>query len=213
MFYTPKNLNGAAGTAVQKHEPAGRRPRHLAALLLLCGLVLPGFGLQKASAQSAAAGRPWYAARLEALGFTVFKEPVAIKDFKLTPLGAGADSLAALKGKVVLLNFWATWCPPCRAEMPAIQKLWDKTKDRPFAIVAISSGEASVEVAGFIAQNGYSYPVYLDKSGEIGSAFGVRSIPTTYIVDKQGKVIAGTVGGLAYDSAAALALFAELASK
>jgi len=213
MLNTQKNQKDRTVQAGAGSFSAGQYLPRLLGILLLSGLLLPGSAQIRASAQNAADGRPWYAARLEALGFTVFKQPVSIKDFKLSPLNGGVSNLASLKGKIVLLNFWATWCPPCRAEMPSIQKLWEKTKDRAFTVAAVSSGEAGAEVSGFLSKNGFSYPVYLDQSGEVGSAFGVRSIPTTYIIDKQGRVIAGTVGGLAYDSAAVLALFAELADK
>ena len=171
-------------------------------------------GLAAASAApKASPDRPWYAARLEALGFTVFKAPLAVEDFALSGLQGGPARLSSLRGKFVLLNFWATWCPPCRAEMPSLESLWRKTKDKPFAIVAVSSGEKAGDVRSFIAKKGYSYPVYLDASGSIGAYFGVRSIPTTYLIDKEGRAIAGAVGGLEYDSPEALALFAELAQK
>jgi len=184
------------------------RQRTIAALLFCSG-----FAAFASAAPKADSSRPWYAQRLEALGFTVFKAPLPVQDFALSGLQGGSTRLAALKGKFVLLNFWATWCPPCRAEMPSIEALWRKTKDKPFAIVAVSSGERPEDVRAFIAKNGYSYPVYLDASGSIGSYFGARSIPTTYLIDKEGKAIAGAVGGLEYGSPEALALFAELSEK
>lgn len=183
--------------------------RRLMAVALFCA----GLAALASAAPKASPARPWYAARLEALGFTVFKTPQAVEDFALAGLQGGSTRISALRGKFVLLNFWATWCPPCRAEMPSIDSLWRKTKDKPFAIVALSSGERAEAVRAFIKENGYSYPVYLDASGSIGSYFGARSIPTTYLIDKEGKAIAGVVGGLEYDSPEALALFAELAEK
>jgi len=157
--------------------------------------------------------RPWYAERLEKLGFTVLPSPVKLEDFTLPAAAGGSGSLFAQKGKIVLLNFWATWCPPCRAEMPSIESLWKKTRDKDFTIMGISVGEQPQTVKDFIAREKYSYPVYLDSSGAIGTRFGARSIPTTYLVDKSGMAIAGIVGGIEYDSAAFLALVSELAAR
>ncbi|HUX37157.1 MAG TPA: TlpA disulfide reductase family protein [Rectinemataceae bacterium] len=159
------------------------------------------------------APRPWYADRLEKLGFYVFPAPVDVGDFTVASPNGGSMSLSKAKGKVVLLNFWATWCPPCRAEMPSIQKLWDKRKDKNFTVIAVSVGEQKDTVTKFVADNKYSYPIFLDPSGQLGSAFNASSIPTTYIIDKDGKVIAGTQGSREYDSPEVLAAFDELMAK
>ncbi len=164
-------------------------------------------------AQAAVAPKPWYAASLEKLGFIVFPKPQPLDDFTIQALGGASHRLSDQKGKVVLLNFWATWCPPCRAEMPALEKLWGKSKDKAFTIMGVSVGEKPGTVKDFIASQGYSYPIYLDPSGELGSAFGASSIPTTYILDKTGAAIAGKIGGAAYDSAEAKEIFAQLASR
>ena len=121
--------------------------------------------------------------------------------------------ITSLKGEIVLLNFWATWCPPCRAEMPSIETLWEKTKKTAFAIMAISVGEKKSTVKKFIDQRKYGYPIYLDPSGDLGIAFNANSIPTTYIIDKAGKAIAGTKEAHEYDDPAFLSLIAELASR
>jgi peroxiredoxin len=156
---------------------------------------------------------PWYSERLGALGFTVFPEPKEVGDFTAQAMRGGSVKLADLRGKVVILNFWATWCPPCRAEMPALEKLWKANKDKAFTILGVSVGEKAQTVKDFIAQEGYSYPIFVDSNNALGSRFGARSIPTTYILDKNGKAIAGKVGGAPYDSAESVALFAELAAK
>jgi peroxiredoxin len=176
----------------------------IAAILLSCA------GLY---AQKAAKERPWYAAGLEALGFSVYDAPMALKDFSVKDMDGKAQSLKDLKGKIALINFWATWCPPCRAEMPAIESLWKAMKAKDFYVMGISLSEKPATVATFIKTNGYSYPIFLDQSGSIGSQFNVRSIPTTLVIDKSGKAIATIIGGAPYDSAEALAIFSELASK
>jgi thiol-disulfide isomerase/thioredoxin len=157
--------------------------------------------------------RAWYANEFEKLGFTVFAQPKEVGDFSAQALSGSKVSLGQLRGKVVILNFWATWCPPCRAEMPALDALWKKDKDKAFTIMGISVGEDERTVKEFIAKEGYGYPIFLDSSGELGSRFGARSIPTTYVLNKAGKAIAGKVGGAEYDSAEAASFFAQLASR
>ena len=166
-----------------------------------------------ATAQGGVMLKPWYEAGLKKLGFTVFPKPMDLEDFSVKTPAGSTTSLGAQKGKIVLLNFWATWCPPCQAEMPAIQTLWNKNKDKAFTVMGVSIGEDPKTVADYIAKKGYGYPVFVDPSGRIGSLFGARSIPTTYVVDKAGKAIAGIVGGAPYDGAEAIAFFAELASR
>ena len=157
--------------------------------------------------------KAWYTKDLKSLGFTVFSKPMDLEDFSVKALDGSSTSLSAQRGKVVLLNFWATWCPPCQAEMPAIEALWKKTKDKAFTVMGISIGEAPETVKAYIAKKGYSYPVFVDPNGAVGTQFGARSIPTTYVVDKTGKAIAAKVGGASYDGKEAGALFSELASR
>jgi len=157
--------------------------------------------------------RPWYAERLEKLGFFVFPAPVDVGDFAVETLTEGAFNLSAAKGKVVLLNFWASWCPPCRAEMPSIQRLWDKTKAKPFTVIAISIDDDLPTARAFVEAQKYSYPIYYDASKRLATAFNASSIPTTYVLDKSGKAIAGTKGSREYDEPQLAALFEELAAK
>jgi peroxiredoxin len=186
---------------------SNRLSRGLPILLILL------ISVASAYAQSGVMLKPWYADGLKKLGFTVLPKPVDLDDFSVKALDGSSTSLSSLRGKIVLLNFWATWCPPCRAEMPAIEALWNKTKDKAFTVMGISVGEAPGTVKDYIGEKGYGYPIFVDPSGEIGSLFGARSIPTSYILDKSGKAIAGKVGGAPYDGAEAIALFAELSSR
>ncbi len=170
-----------------------------------------------ATASSPAKGTPvpakspyWYADGLEKLGFYVFPHPIDVGDFTVPSLGNGSETLSRQRGKVVLLNFWATWCPSCRKEMPSIETLWKKLKDKPFTIMAISVGEARDTVNKFIVENKYTYPVFLDPDSKLGAAFDVSGIPTTYLVDKDGKVIAGNQGAAEYDSEKMMKLLSEL---
>lgn len=176
--------------------------------LVLLALVLALGGSPALVAQSS---RPGYASRLEALGFQVFKTPIAVKDFSLKPLGGGETKLSAFKGKIVVLNFWATWCPPCKEEMPSIQAFWQKTKGKALEVVAVSEGEAPSTVSSFVKSKGYTYPFYVDEAGSLGTMFSVQGIPTTFIFDKNGLAIARVVGGRSYDTPELIALLGELA--
>jgi peroxiredoxin len=191
------------------------RPRKLLPALffaVLFGALGSGLFAQTAAPATAPA-KPWYAARLEGLGFTVFPKPVPIDDFTAQALAGGTVKLSEQRGKIILLNFCATRCPPCQKEMPAIEALWKKTKAAKFTVMGVSVGEEPGTVKAFIASKGYTYPIFVDPQGVLGTAFGARSIPTTYVIDKQGQAIAGIIGGAPYDGAEEASIFAELASK
>jgi len=136
--------------------------------------------------------------------------PDSLVDFDLK---THQEVLAESKGQVVLFNFWATWCPPCRTEMPSIQVLSDKLKGAAFEVMAISVAEKPETVAAFLKENPYSYPIYLDESGAASAPFAGRGIPTTFVLDKQGRAIAGLVGARSYDGPEVLGLFRELAER
>jgi len=118
----------------------------------------------------------------------------SIVDFSLHDLSGNNVRLSDFSGKVVLLNFWATWCPPCRAEIPQLESLYKEYKDKGLVVLGVDLQEAPAGVRDFVSKNKMTYPVLLDTSGQIGGSYGVRSIPTTYLVDKQGNVTSGTLG-------------------
>ena len=154
-------------------------------------------------------------ARLSSLGFHVFPEPVELPAFTaqaLDPSGKALDP-ASFKGTVTLLNFWATWCPPCKGELPSIERLSTLMKGTAFRVAAVSVGEKNETVRSFIASKGYTFPVYLDPAGSLGSSFASQGIPTTDIVDKRGRVVAGIVGAREYDDEKLVAILTELANQ
>jgi len=116
-------------------------------------------------------------------------------DFTLsTPSGASL-SLAELRGKVVLLNFWATWCVPCRKEMPAIEALYQRYKDRGLEVVAISLDKlAAAPVEAFVKEVGVTYRVALDPSWATARTYGVRGLPATFLIDRAGNVVMRELG-------------------
>ena len=126
---------------------------------------------------------------LVALGMMPFQEKIPSEDFELALLGGGQTSLTDHLGSVVFLNFWATWCPPCREEMPSMQVLYDELRDEGLEILAVNVLESEETAQGFIDENGFTYPVLLDTNGRVMLRYGVRAYPTTYIVDREGHVI------------------------
>ena len=123
--------------------------------------------------------------------------------FTLQDIDGKTHSLADYRGKVVLVNFWATWCPPCRAEMPSIERLYASMKGKPFVVLALDQGESVDSVFAFMGQLSPSptFPVLLDSKSQAAHAFGVMGIPSTYLIDQQGRIVAQAIGGRDYDSA------------
>ena len=129
--------------------------------------------------------------------------PSAIKtkaiDSKLKDLNGKELSLSDLKGKKVFLNFWATWCPPCKAEMPEIEKLYQETKDSNLVIVAVEIGEPLDTVKSFIDRNKYNFKVLLDSDQSVASKYAITSIPTSYFIDVDGNIVSKSVGAINID--------------
>jgi peroxiredoxin len=120
-------------------------------------------------------------------------------DFKLKDLDGKELSLSDLKGKKVFLNFWATWCPPCKAEMPEIEKLYQETKDSDLVIVAVEIGEPLDTVKPFIDKNKYNFKVLLDPDQSVATKYNIASIPTSYFIDVDGNIVSKIVGGMNID--------------
>lgn len=161
------------------------------AVAVILALVLP-----VASVAAVSALEPWSGAPAPALA--------------LTDMEGRAHDLAAYRGKVVLLNFWATWCEPCRQEMPSIQRLRDKLAGKPFAALAVNVDEPEARVRVFIKQTGFDLPVLLDPNKTITRSWGVRILPVTFIVGKDGRVRYRVIGDLDWSSDRVVGLITEL---
>jgi peroxiredoxin len=144
------------------------------------------------------------------IGLQPLKEGTAIVDFELQQLGGGTRSLGSFKGKVVFLNFWATWCGPCRQEMPSMERLYKRLKGKGLEIVAVNLQEDAKAVQKFVDEHKLTFPVLLDQSGRVGATYGARSIPTTYVVDREGIVLAGTIGTREWDTEPYIRFFERL---
>ena len=114
----------------------------------------------------------------------------------LPVVGGGVSDLRADRGKVVLLNFWATWCEPCKAEMPALQRLADSLQAQPFVLYSIDLQEDAPQVEAFQRQYGLRLHALLDENGDVVRAYGVRALPSTFVIDKQGVLRLKRIGQL-----------------
>ncbi len=113
-------------------------------------------------------------------------------DFTLTDLHGKQWSLRELRGKVILVNFWATWCPPCRKEMPDLDSLYQRFKDRGFVVLALSDEDAG-KVKPFIAERNISYPILLDPGDNVKDLFQVNGIPESFVYDRGGVLVAQSI--------------------
>ncbi len=118
-------------------------------------------------------------------------------DFTLQTLDGESVTLSGLQGQAVVVNFWATWCPPCWAEMPAIQEMYDTFHEQGLVILAVNATnqDTYAGIAPFIEEYGLTFPILLDSSDEAGSLYQVRSLPTTIFIGRDGVIRKIVVGG------------------
>ena len=135
---------------------------------------------------------------------TIVKDGEKAPNFEVQMFDGSTVKLSDLKGKVVLLNFWATWCPPCRAELARVEKdIIEKFKGQDFVFLPVSRGEKRETVATFREKMGYTFPMGLDTDGRVYAEYAQTYIPRNFLIDKNGMVVKASVG---YDEAE----FAEL---
>lgn len=173
-------------------------------LMILLGLLLCSGQLQAGgeAASRNPAGETDAAQNAQRVAETNHK--VAAVPFELKDQYGKTHTLSEYKGKVIFLNFWATWCPPCRAEMPDIQKLYERSpKEGEGAVIVLGVASPKLGnekdeagIKAFMDKNGYTYPVLMDAKGELFSAYGIRAIPTTFMIDREGNVYGRVQGAL-----------------
>jgi thiol-disulfide isomerase/thioredoxin len=120
---------------------------------------------------------------------------------RLKDIGGTAHDLTQLKGRVVLVNFWATWCPPCRREMPSMERLSQTLEGEAFSVLAVDVGEDADTIDAFTSQfdAAPTFPILLDTQSRAMQAWKVAGLPTTFLVDKQGHIVARAIGGREFD--------------
>lgn len=130
---------------------------------------------------------------------TPAQRPAPAPEFTLPDLDGKTHALADYRGKVVVLNFWATWCPPCRYEMPSMQRAWEKVRDEGIVFIAVDVGEDSDTVFTFLADYPVEFPLLLDEEAKVIEQYPVTGLPTTYVIDPQGRITHRAVGGREWD--------------
>jgi peroxiredoxin len=160
-------------------------------LELSAGLILLGGAIGAAAywGRSAPVGR--------AAAFPVSRpaETIVAPDFELSDLSGRPARLHDFRGRVVLLNFWATWCAPCVEEMPALQLLAQELGPQGLTVVGVNAREPRSKVEAFVREHGLRFPVLLDADGRVGQAYQVFALPATFVVDRRGSLV-GTVLGI-----------------
>ncbi len=125
------------------------------------------------------------------------REGFAAPDFTLELLGGGELSLSGLQGKAVVINLWASWCPPCRAEMPAIQAVYERNRERGLEVLAVNTTfqDSERDAASFVQEFALTFPVPLDRTGSVSRQYQLRALPTTFFVDREGVIRKVVIGG------------------
>jgi thiol-disulfide isomerase/thioredoxin len=139
-------------------------------------------------------------------GLTPIAAPTAAPALDLADLDGKRHDLAALRGKPVVVNFWATWCPPCRREMPSLERLRQQLAGRGLEVLAVDVGEDIDTVFAFTGQlePAPAFPILLDRDSAAMQAWKVRGLPTTFVVDAQGRIVYRAVGGREFDHPAVI---------
>ncbi|MGC8856316.1 MAG: TlpA disulfide reductase family protein [Anaerolineae bacterium] len=118
-------------------------------------------------------------------------------DFTLNSLDGKRYTLSELRGQAIILNLWASWCPPCRAEMPTLQKLYEEYRNQGLLVLAVNSTvqDKPAAIPGFVQQYGLTFPILLDEDGEVSRAYQLRSLPSSYFIGRDGIIREVVIGG------------------
>jgi peroxiredoxin len=124
--------------------------------------------------------------------------PKPAQDFTLKDINGKEIKLSSLKGKAVMVNFWATWCNPCREEMPDLQQSYEENKDKGFIILGINIKESESKVSQFVDSYKITYPVLLDIDGSVSTLYQVFGVPMSYFIDRNGLIKDSFIGMMTY---------------
>lgn len=144
---------------------------------------------------------------------TSLSNPQAAPNFNLPDMDGLKHQLSDYKGQPVIINFWATWCPPCRAEMPSMERAWNKIKNQGIAMLAINVGEDEDTIFTFLGDYPANFTILLDQSGIVSEQWPVRGLPTTFIISPDGQLVYQAIGGREWDDEQLLNLIRQLKIK
>lgn len=133
-------------------------------------------------------------------GMTVLPDKPKAPEFSLKDIDGNLHRISDYKGKVVVVNFWATWCPPCRAEMPSMQRAWEQLREEDIMMLAIDVGEEEDAILEFMASYPVDFPMLLDTESTVSEAWKVKGLPTTFVVDQWGRKVYRAIGGREWDA-------------
>ena len=119
----------------------------------------------------------------------------AAPDFSARDMDGAVHTLSAYRGKVVIINFWATWCPPCREEMPSMERAWQILRHEDIVMLAVNVGEDEDTIFEFTASYPVEFPLLLDPESTMINNWPVRGLPTTFVIDPQGRIVYRAIGG------------------
>lgn len=204
------------------------RPWHISWLIgapiaaaLIWILVTSPVGPASSGGSGAAPGATFYVLGAETQGLQVgqrapdFVGTADGKEVRLTDLDGRPVRISDFRGRPLWINFWATWCPPCRREMPSMQRAWEKLKGERFEMYAVNVGEDEDTIFGFTFSTGVelTFPILLDRDARVVKAWPVIALPTSFIVDPQGRIVYRAVGGREWDDPSLLEKIRELMPK
>ncbi len=151
-----------------------------------------------------------YRAVLTSVQLQTFEDEVQAPDFTLDSLSGQDRSLESFRGSLVMLNFWASWCGPCIKEKPSMASMYSELKEKGLEIIGINLQEERETAQTFADEHNIPFTVLLDIKGEVGGMYGVRSIPTTYIIGRDGTVLGGAIGAREWDDEKMISAFTQL---
>ncbi|MBI3122122.1 MAG: TlpA family protein disulfide reductase [candidate division NC10 bacterium] len=188
-----------APAAMGAWSPVFARPRWLAFGLLVAAL-----------AGAASADPPALAPLLKTLDLRGYPSRTAPPQFSGRTLGARQLSMTEHRGRVILLNFWASWCLECRSEMPGLERLHREFSSRGLVIIGVNARESKKAVGRYATELGLTYQLVFDPDGKINALYGVIGFPTTFVVGRDGRAVAFAIGPRQWESAPARALIEAL---
>ncbi len=176
---------------------------------LFCLLIFGGAAVAQQANQRPTLSQDYFKKlQIETLG-----EQKPAPEFALDDLSGKVIRLRNHRGKVVFLNFWATWCMSCRREMPAMEQLHRELRDRGLEIVAVNFREGKDDIRKFLQELGLTFTVLLDKGGKVSEQYGIWSLPVSYIISRKGEFVGKVRGSREWDSKEGKGFFRELLEK